>query len=250
MSKVIVEAQISPSYWKLPGTTAKLRIRANESFDTYEGLYVPASSNGQLYLEVPCTVIGEELLIPSFEIDSTEDSPTNPHATYTAQLFTERKKALEPEFFANFRVPPTVNTSWTTLRVNNSARRHYHDLDTYAAWQVDYKIAAALADLRKSSTTQVGMVALQDNPSDPSFPIALGPNSSQVPIQRGIVTLIAGQATALSAFVSSTAQIHLIGQDENAIGTLHIENRVTGVSFDIVSDNGADTGVVSWILYV
>lgn len=249
--KVIVEAQNTPNVWQISGT-AQLRTFANQPFDTFHGQYVPKGSanEGDLYLPVDCDTSAEQLLIPSHEVDSTEDSITNPNATYTSVLWTPQRGIIKPEFLANYRVPATLpNQTWPLLRLHKAARIPLRITNTYNSEQIESLIAVALTFLRTGSPTQIGMLALQDPAVDPAFPIALGPNSPQAARAHGLAQLVEGVATVITSTVLANSTIQLTGQDGNVSGTLRVESRVDGVSFEIVSDNGTDSGFVGWVIF-
>ncbi len=177
--KVTVEAQNTPDVWRLGGSTASLRISANQPFDTIDGQYIPKgrSASNDFYLEVDCTIVGNVLLIPAFEIDSTEDSPTNPAADYTATLVTSKRALIRPAFLSNFRVPATLpNVTWPLLRLHKAARIPLRITNTYNSEQIEALIAIALTFLRMGSATQIGMAALSVDPTDPAFPIGVAVN--------------------------------------------------------------------------
>ena len=64
----------------------------------------------------------------------------------------------------------------------------------------------------------------------------------------GRVTLAGGTAPVSTAAIAALSDVLLSAQDDNVSGALRVSNRVVGVSFDIVSTNGADSGVVSWAI--
>lgn len=260
--KVIIEQHLTPSVFQFPQTTGiELRIYANAPFITLNGQAIPAGSPhtpNSWYLPVACNIQGDdELDIPSFEIDSTEDSPTDRTATYTAWLFAGDEQLGSVAFLTGFGIPALIdpltqlalNQTWTSLTLHRDARNPPPRQGVYDIGQVEYLITAALGLLRMASETQVGMVALQDDPVDPGFPIALGPNSPLLG-RRGTGVLVAAQATTvLSADVLDTSLIVPVGIDDTITGHLRAFNKVPGVSFDVVSDQGGDEGEFGWILY-
>lgn len=259
--KVIVEALNSPSVWRYPQTTGiVLRIYANSPFLTYHGQYVPAGSPkspNSFYLEVLCEIQGGNILyIPSFEIDSTEDSPTDRAATYTAWFFAGEEQIGAGPFLPGFAVPAAGDAltglgdgqTWAGLILHRDSLNPPPRQGVYDIGQVEYLISNSLGLLRFASMTQVGMVALQNDPVDPVFPIALGPNSPGVGSGSGLAALVGGIATVLTNLVTAASKILLTGQDENVSGALRVGTRVNGVSFEIVSDNGADSGFAAWMI--
>jgi hypothetical protein len=55
--------------------------------------------------------------------------------------------------------------------------------------------------------------------------------------------------TVLTALVAADSMILPLPTDDAITGRLRATNRVAGVSFDVVSDNGADAGSFSWFLW-
>lgn len=64
----------------------------------------------------------------------------------------------------------------------------------------------------------------------------------------GSVQLIAGSATINTTKVTAASLILLTAQDNNSIGVLRVNNRNVGTDFTIVSSNGADNGLVAWMI--
>lgn len=265
--KTIVEAINTPNVYQFPDflTGVGLRIYANAPFITYNGQPIPAghpNTPNSWYLPVACEIQGGNILyIPSFEIDSTEDSWTDRSATYTAWLFANGERVGNVPFLAGFAVPAlidpqtllAVNQTWGSLTLHRDARNPPPRQGVYDIGQVEYLIAAALTFLRMASETQVGMVALQDDPVDPSFPIALGPNSPLVPreVSGGGDVLVAGQATTIySAVVKTTSMILPIPiADTITTPRLRIEKIVENYSFDVRSENEFDEGAFGWLIW-
>lgn len=260
--KVIIEAINSPSVYRYSQTTGvTLRIYANTTFTTYDGQVVLAGSPNNLnshYLEVECEIQGGNILyIPSFEIDSTEDSPTDRTATYTAWLFASGERLGTNPFLAGFGVPTSIDPAtgtaetqtWTRLVLHRDSRNPPPRQGVYDIGQVEYLITQALALLRMASETQVGNVALDEDPTDPNFPVAISATSPRVALAQGRATLVGGFATVGTAQVTALSNIQLTGQDQDCTGNPSIGTRVPFVSFEIISDNGADSGVVGWVIY-
>ena len=68
-------------------------------------------------------------------------------------------------------------------------------------------------------------------------------------ITSGVETLVAGTVTVNTSAVTANSRIFLTPQDNNTVGALRISARVAATSFTIASSNGADTGVVAWLLW-
>jgi hypothetical protein len=265
--KVKVEMQNTPDVWRLGGETAFLRIFANQSFDTSDGEFVPQSHvNSGLYLEVPCQISGYSLVIPEVELDSTEDSPTNPRATYTATLVTFRKNVIKPEFLSSFRVPSTApNTTWPNLRLHRSPRIPLRGSCAYNSAQIEFLLAELLTYGRRSSTTQIGLARSSAPPADPDFPIHLSvtdPFWANLRdgvglVRSGKAVLVDGRTTILSEALTPTSVINLGSMDVGVSGVLHAEvfsevlwdgGGLHPVGFHIVSSNLGDAGQVAWMV--
>lgn len=260
MSAVIVEAVNSPTIYRWPGSTAFLRIYCNSAFFNSTGAFIGqgnAASVNSYYLQVLCTVVGNVLYIPSFQIDSTTDSPTNPAATYTAVLFTSNG-ARVGNFLANFGVPQIpANQTWMSLTLYKNQRPSKPILQgVWDTGQVLDMINIALAELRFSSETQVGETALSADPTDPAFPIAVSitdPTWTSIISGGGLgvkgrATLIGGASTVAESAVESDSLIFLTGQDPQVTGVCRIDAITPNASFIIQSSNFADDGDVAWLL--
>lgn len=127
--KSIIEAQNTPNIWQFPQNTAvELRIYANAPFMTYNGQNIPAghpNTPNSWYLPVVCEIQGDGDILyrPSFEIDTTEDSPTDRSATYTAWLFANDERVGNVPFLAGFAIPTFANQTWTDLILHRDARK-------------------------------------------------------------------------------------------------------------------------------
>lgn len=254
--KRIIEAINAPSIWKYGGSAFKLRIYADSSFKTSDGQFIlQGHRNGSVdcYLEIDCSVTADVPLIPSFEIDSTEDALINKNARYSAILVTQGGKKIP--FLDNFAVPATDGPpaiAWPALELHNGAVQFQREASTtLTLGQIESLISIAVGLLNKASETNLGVVALSDDPSDPNFPIALSASSPRVAVDRGVETLVAGAATILSPLVLSTSIIICTGQDDNVSGAVRapVSGRIDGVSFPVVSSNGLDNGVIGWVVY-
>lgn len=176
----------SPSIYQFPQETGvELRIYANSPFMTYNGQFIPAghpNTPNSWYLPVACEIQGGNIFYrPSFEIDSTEDSPTDRSATYTAWLFANGERLGNVPFLAGFGVPALIdpltllaaNQTWTSLILHRDAKNPPPRQGVYDIGQVEYLITQALGLLRMGSKDEVGNVALTTDPVDPQFPIAV-----------------------------------------------------------------------------
>lgn len=175
--KVLIEAMSTPNVWRLGGTTAKLRIYANQSFKTSLGQWVPQGTPGHtdtFFLEVDCTIADGELTIPGIEVDSTVDALVNPFATYTAEIVSERNKRIP--FLAHFSLNTLPDgdpsTTWGEIQITNEGYNPQSISEPLIRQLISY-VQLAVGDLNRASETNTGVTALTTDPIDPVFPIAV-----------------------------------------------------------------------------
>jgi hypothetical protein len=259
--KIPVEAINTPNIWRLGGSTAKLRIYADQPFQTSLGQWWPQGTPGAqntFYMEVPCTILGGELTIPGFEIDSTVDALVNPHTTYTAELVSANNKRIPflSHFAVNTLEEGDPSLTWgeiTLLREGVNPQ----SLSDSLIRQLLAHISLAVGELNRASSTNTGVTALTTDPVDPIFPIAVGANDPRwlaldagtgLIVDSDVATLVDGSVTIPNANALVGSKIIATSMDPNVGGTLHIENIIPGVGFDIASNNIGDNGQVAWIL--
>jgi len=101
-----------------------LLIYTNDDFTAQSGAIHPKSvrenplSLGTFFHSVPCTVASGVLQIPQVQLDSTEDSPDNPGATYSAAIWDSASGKTVQSFGTkpSFTVPAApASTSWSTI---------------------------------------------------------------------------------------------------------------------------------------
>lgn len=177
--KVIIEAYNTADVWRFSGPV-KLRIYARQSFWTSDGQFIPQGTPGQsntAYLEIACTVTANVLTVPSFEIDSTVDSQDNIWATYDAELVAGNKRV---DFLRGFAVNALADGdpsyTWPEIILFRNQIQPQSVPESMGR-QVSAMITSAVGALNKASETNLGVVALDVDPVDPAFPIAVGINS-------------------------------------------------------------------------
>lgn len=128
MALVTIQSATIPN-WQGASDTVALFILVNASFTAATGTIYPAThrdhlpyggrqSIGAFYLSAACTVSGNNLTIPAIELDSTEDSPDNPSATFSAVLWdTSVGQPIQPfgTFPAFALAPSPTPTSWAVI---------------------------------------------------------------------------------------------------------------------------------------
>jgi hypothetical protein len=259
--KVPIEALSTPNIWRLGGSTAKLRIYADQPFQTSLGQWWPQGTPGAqntFYMEVGCDILGGELIIPGFEIDSTVDGLVNPHATYTAELVSTNNKRIP--FLSHFAVNTIEagdpSLTWGEITLLRDGVNPQSISDSLIR-QLLAHISLAVGDLNRSSSTNTGVTALTSDPVDPIFPIAVGANDPKwlaidagtgLVVDSDIAVLANGQVTVANAAVLASSKIAVTARGEGVSGPPKVRNIVPGVSFDIVTDFPGDDGEVSWIM--
>lgn len=185
--------------WRFGGSTAKLRIVANQQFLTSDSKIIMQGNlnTGVWYKDITCTVSGGTLTIPETSLDSTTDSSVN-NATYTAQFFDSTGRTRLAVFLASFKVPHSLGTtlSWTQILTYNNGRAIPPlPVTYYTADQTDSLIAnlttiQEVADMIADGTTTV-------TSSQTANKVFASPNgSSGVPSWRA---LVAGDIPSLDA---------------------------------------------------
>jgi hypothetical protein len=211
--KVIIEEAITPAVFKEFGDTATLRLEVLDGFTSSDGVLVPPTGQGKIYLDATITIDNDEMHFPAIEIDSTEDaapwdSPnTGDVRGYRISIITQRGKRIP--YFSECKVPiltgGDTSFTWEELRVFNRVFRprkgHYSQFDRLInVDQVQSWIQAALGARGFASINSAGITALSSPPIDPSFPIALSPTDPeyQALLSGGgeSVVDVASQATA------------------------------------------------------
>ena len=213
---------------RYPGTQPHLRGYYSSRFIAGDTVTPVEQGNGQtgFYYDIPCTVNGSgNLVIPAFQIQTTEDGNL-PTSRFTGRLYDQTGAPREVIFGgadsnAGWRIPTLMGNivSWADLARYNAAYTLLNAAPTYATYAQVVELINLLVGRALASA------------SGPGY-------------------LVAGLATTIPAVLttSSTAIIAIAASD-TITGNLRIENRVTGVSFDVVSDNGADSGLFYWFVF-
>lgn len=261
--KSIIEAHNTPSIYHFPQLVGvQLRHYANAPFITYNGQMIPAgnpNSPNSWFLPVDCEVQGgSTLLIPSHEIDTTEDSPTDRTATYTSWLFANGERLGNIPYLAGYGIPELPSHTWSSLTLHRNAKNPPPRQGVYDLGQVEYLIELKLGELRMGSETLVGNVALDQDPLDPLFPIAVGANNPLwLALQSGLglvtaagkAVMAGGVAPVLSEMALQNSVIICSSMSAGVTGVLRAVNIVDEEGFDVESSNPGDEGDVAWLIY-
>lgn len=222
-----IQSSSTPNIWNLTDDAPVLAIFADQDFDTSDGQRVLAGNtqDNTLCLRITCSVGSGVLSVPTVsQINTTEDSPDNQRATYSAWLLTTNQ--LPIPWLQSFSIPtspttPAASISWTELRIHKAGILARDQTDTYTKQQVRDLIEIAIAE----ALAEAGILA------------------------KGVATMTAGIAAVSTAVVTPSSNIQLTGQEVGVNGNLYISDRVPGVGFTISSSNGTDSGSVAWILF-
>lgn len=151
MSLLTINPFTWPNYHR-QGATAKLRIFAEETFFTSDGVQIigQGSHTHNFYKEIACDVVGNAVSVPSFTLDTTTDSLDKPvTARYTGILYDARGEEVEI-VFENWRVPHTLTspTDWASLKIaNGGVVNPYLDNRVYTKSEIDYLLAQIWAQI-------------------------------------------------------------------------------------------------------
>jgi hypothetical protein len=104
MTQITINEVVIPNYHG-GGFTATVRVYSNQNFLTSDGVRIFKQKPGGpvWYKQIACTVVGSNLTIPEFVLDSTTDSDQS-GGTYTAILFDDT--GMQKDFlFKRYAVP-------------------------------------------------------------------------------------------------------------------------------------------------
>jgi hypothetical protein len=116
MSTITIRTFTIPNY-QGGGSTATLRIQANQTFLSSQGQMIMASQNGVFYKTVSCTVAANIITVPEFTIDSTTDSSV-PSATYNGILY-DSNGSRRIAFFSSYAIPTTFGATANWEQIEN-----------------------------------------------------------------------------------------------------------------------------------
>lgn len=186
-----INAWSTPEIYHLSDLAPVLEIYANADFDTSDGQRVLAGDTElqNFYRAVPCTVVDNELVIPTIvDIDTTEDSPDNQQATYSAYLRASGQQLIDWQL--NFRIPPSTTTpvssiSWPALRILSRGILVRDPIPLTLARAdivalIEYYVNIAVGTLQFASSVVAGRTFLSLDPALPNEPIAVGDNDPRI----------------------------------------------------------------------
>lgn len=181
-----IDGTTSPDLWHYADLAPVLELYANVDFDNSENQRILAGDPQfqNFYRALTCSVVDGQLAVPIFEdVDTTEDSPDNQLATYSAYLRINGQQPVE--WLLNFRVPPSTTTpvssiDWTTLRIHKSGILQRDPLLTYTRQEIlaliETQIQIAIGTLNDAAVGVKGRAAASYPPVLPTMPIFIGQN--------------------------------------------------------------------------
>jgi hypothetical protein len=212
------------------GSTAKLRRYYDGDWTDENGIIRLGGSVGSpldFFDEIPLTLVGHTLTVPQFQTPPTLTAKINANVRETWQLWDQGSKPRNLIAEDWFIPASPSSTTREILDILNQGQSLLWPPPTYLnAVQVQQLINAQIGGLQLQAKGRVALVATPD----------------------GSVATVSTPYVVGSA-PNCTSIIHAVGQDDDVSGHLRIRNQVNGVSFDIVSDNGADSGIAGWTLW-
>lgn len=193
-------------------------FKADQQFRAVDGEIVQQG----IYRKVPCTVTGVDRTIPLIAgIPTTTDS-SDPSATWTT-YFEDSGHSRKDDWLSGFQLNH-VNTSpvpWSTIFDDNNPQGINVPSGGVSFDQMVLYVNGRIAQISGDTiATGIGTIAL-----------------------GGLST------TVLDSHVAVDSPIEAIARGGSDItGRLHATNYVAGVSFDVYSDNPADSGNFQWII--
>lgn len=165
MSQISIASFVVPNYHgDHGGCTAKLRIYADQVFQTSDGKQIIKSKPGGnvWYLELDCDVLDTNLTVPAFTIDSTTDSNVK-DATYTGLFFDDYVHPTPQYLFKHYEIPDGLGSSieFSDIVTYNEDPPVNNPGVTYTQEQTDAKIAAAIATVNNSASAATVFAAMR-----------------------------------------------------------------------------------------
>lgn len=234
--------------WIWGGSTATLEILALQDFVTAAGEIVKRGH----YRSFACTVSGESLSIPTITgFPTTTDAlPRGPwwRAILKDYKHTKREDWISAFSLSHVAVSPT---NWTDILISNNPPQPQPRPPGVNYDEVQLLLRQQQGSLRLAAVGFPGIAEPDVAPEDSARPIFVGPNSPLLKsagfLDAGNETLVAGEVTTvLSTEVENDSPLDALSMTDDISGRLRCFNRVVGVSFDVVSENGADAGDFRW----
>lgn len=186
MSELTISSFNPQISWPFPGATATLRYQYSADFVDSDGQ--PVLRN--LPKDVPCTVAGEVLSVPSHTLITTNDARVNPLATVSAQLISARGNKVS--LFQQFSIPESLTPTTTIgdLEIYNQGSSLVLPPDAYLNRdEVIALIATRLPNVILASDVLLGLTLLSVPAANPLIPKVFGVNDPAVGNMHGDLSI-------------------------------------------------------------
>lgn len=207
--------------WDFGGSLCYLVFKSNQQFVAPNGEIVQPG----VYRRVACTVVGRDRTIPLIaDIPATTDAMPS-DATWEI-YFEDQGHTPRDKWISGAKLPHTYPSpvAWQDIINFNNPPGFIAGPQTGIGFD---QAVLLIADM-----------------------IAAAGGGGTGAIATGIGTLPAeGPVTILSALVSASSPIEIIPRVETIVGNLRVFNRVAGVSFEVISDQGTDFGNFTWNIF-
>lgn len=242
------------------GSELEVRGWFSRDFISADGV-TPVAGNAYSGEQGPYYVIGASLngsgnlVVAAHDIQATTLS--NPTGNYFEGLWVDSAfvRYLMPntEGASGWQIPTIYGPviAFDEIATYNRARRLLSRSDTYfTADETITEILRLAGNFMYAGVGINGITSLSVAPAVASLPIAVGINDPRVSRGTGTGMLVAASVTTiLTALITASSAILVLPTDEGSTGRLYGFNRVNGVSFDVASDNGGDSGGFRWFLW-
>lgn len=171
--------------WHYGGSTAKLRLYSSIRWtDSNDVPHIGGTAGAKIgfYQEVPCTIVNNVVLVPSFVTPSTLDARDFPNVRISAVLFDHRNTARDT-LFSQWFIPTSFPTlAWSVLSLVNLGSGYVNPPITYLnRREVEELVAAAIGQgVANASSVIKGKVRLSVPPLLSNDPVALGENDPRL----------------------------------------------------------------------
>lgn len=154
-TQVTVAALTPGQPWQSTITAVRLRIFLNKAVTTSDQriLQSGSPSSGLFYQSITCTVVGGNLQIPQFTIDSLTDALVGNDAKYSAYFYSSAGAQIAPyQGFTSFTVGPVLAQTWSSILQFNNAYIPFRPQFTYDTQTIDLKIQTAISGAPGNAT--------------------------------------------------------------------------------------------------
>lgn len=245
-------SSFTPPNCQLTGSTATLRIYYQQDFVASDGTLVIGGAVGSqnFYDEVACTIAGDVLTVPQFDLITTDDiqSPLNLDVPVTAVLYQGTTQIAT--IFSNYIIPVSLAPSCNiaALAIFNAALVITYPPSYFLTREQIVDLIGDTAPTAVDASTSVkGVTKLSVAAASATNPIAVGDNDPRVPTSltaAGQALLDDATADAQLTTLGVTAAGKALLDDANAAAQL-ITLGLTATAAEINKLDGAGATVAS-----